>query len=86
MKQPTLFGNDPALKMRDSRGRYATADRAYADKAIRENKFLRHEVEKYRRSYLAAGELASMYHRELLKVKEQLKELQAKMNSYGNEQ
>lgn len=74
-KQPTLFDNDPALRMRDRKGRFATPERAYADKAIEENKFLRHQVEMYRRSYLAAGDMASRYHRELLKVKEQLREL-----------
>lgn len=75
MEQPTLFGNDPALRCRDSKGRFATPERAYADKAIEENKYLRMEVEKYRRAYFAAGAMSSRYHRELLEVKEQLKEL-----------
>jgi regulator of replication initiation timing len=75
MEQPTLFDNDPALRMRDSKGRFATPERARADKAIEENKYLRLEVEKYRRAYLAAGSMSARYHRELLEVKEQLKEL-----------
>ena len=47
----TLFGNDPALKMRDNKGRYATPERAYADKAIRQLAYWKNETEKYRRMY-----------------------------------
>ena len=70
-----MFANDPSMKMRDSKGRFATPERAMADKAIEENKMLRLQVEKYRRAYLAAGEMSAMYHRELVKVKEELKQL-----------
>ena len=47
----TLFDNDPALKMRDGHGRYATHERAYADKARRELTYWKLETEKYRRMY-----------------------------------
>ena len=40
----TLFGNDPALKMRDNHGRYATPERAYADKAIRQLAYWKYET------------------------------------------
>ena len=47
----TLFDNDPALKMRDSKGRYATPERAYADKAIKELAYWKFQAEKFRRMY-----------------------------------
>lgn len=81
MEQLTLFDKDPALRMRDSKGRFATPERARADKAIEENRYLRMQVEKFKRAYLAAGEMSSRYHRELLKVKAELKELLQKIES-----
>lgn len=81
MNQPDLFSNDPAMRMRDSKGRFATPLRAMADRAIEENKYLRLEVEKYKRAYLAAASMSSRYHRELLEVKNKLEELS---KSYGN--
>ena len=75
-----LFANDEALRPRDSKGRFATAERAYADKQNEENKLLRmrvdylsHEREKYLRAYLSAASMASRYHRELIDLKEKLK-------------
>ena len=47
----TLFDNDPAIKMRDGHGRYATPERAYADKERRELVYWKLETEKYRRMY-----------------------------------
>lgn len=46
-----LFANDPVFKgkHRDSRGRFATEEKAAYDKAKRENMFLRFQVEKYKR-------------------------------------
>ena len=46
-----LFDTDPVFtqKQRDSKGRFATADRAMRDKAIKENNWLRFQVEKYKR-------------------------------------
>lgn len=75
MKEPTLFANDPAMRFRDSKGRFATPERAMADKAIEQNRYLRLEVEKYRRAYLAAASMSSRYHRELIEVKAKLAEI-----------
>ena len=75
MKEPDLFANDPALRFRDCKGRFATPERAMADKAIEQNRYLRLEVEKYRRAYLAAASMSSRYHRELVEVKAKLAEL-----------
>lgn len=46
-----LFDNDPVFKerRRDSKGRFATAERAMCDKATKENSYLRYQVEKYKR-------------------------------------
>lgn len=75
-QQAGLFGNDPALILRDSKGRFATPERAYADKAISENRYLRHECEKYRRSYYAAADLASHWQRKYLELREKIKSIQ----------
>lgn len=75
MKEPDLFANDPTMRFRDSKGRFATPEMAIADKAIEQNKYLRLEVEKYRRAYLAAASMSSKYHLELIAVKEKLAEL-----------
>jgi len=69
-----MFANDPAMRHRDKKGRYATAERAYADKAIEENKMLRHQVEKFKRAWMAAVDNSSMWQRKytelLTKVRE----------------
>lgn len=83
-QQIDMFANDPALRMRDSRGRFATPERARADKAIEENKMLRFQVEKYKRAYIAAGNMSATYHRELLRVKDELNKLLRKQ--HDNEQ
>ena len=46
-----LFDNDPVFRgvNRDSRGRFATREKALFDKTQRENKHLRQQVEMYRR-------------------------------------
>lgn len=46
-----LFTQDPVFKgkKRDSKGRFATAERAMYDKAIREHNYLLFQIEKYRR-------------------------------------
>lgn len=49
-QQEGLFDHDPVMKCRDSKGRFATPERAYADKAIKENNYLRYEREKYMRA------------------------------------
>lgn len=73
--QQELFANDPALKYRDAKGRFATPERAYADRAIEENKRLRYEREKYLRAYLAASESASRWHRKYLELQEKINAL-----------
>lgn len=78
-----IFAKDPAFVYRDSKGRFATPQKAQADKAIEQNKILRLEVEKYRRAYLAAGEMSVMYHRQLEELKEKYKEL-LKKNQHDN--
>ena len=80
MEQLTLFGNDPAMRMRDSRGRFATPERAYADKAIAGNRVLRLQVEKYKRAWIAASEISARYHHELVALKAKYKDLLKKMN------
>ena len=74
----SLFsGNDPALKMRDSHGRYATPERAYADKAIRELAYLKLETEKYKRMYESVVKVLNIKNRERyeLNKKEYVKRL-----------
>ena len=65
----TLFGNDPSLKMRDNKGRYATTERAYADKAIRQLAYWKNETEKYRRMYESVVKVLNHRNRELYELK-----------------
>ena len=62
-------------KPRDSKGRFCSAERAYADKAITENKRLRYDKEKYFRAYLAAANKCSRLERELNNLKTKIKQL-----------
>ena len=80
-QQLDMFANDPTLRARDSKGRFATPEKAMYDKAIEENRTLRLQVEKFRRAWLAAGEMSSFYHRALIKAKDELKELRQKAAS-----
>lgn len=52
-----LFDNDPVFKgkKRDSKGRFATAEKAMYDKTTKENGWLRLQVEKYKRIADASG-------------------------------
>ena len=68
-----LFDKDPALRMRDSRGRFATPERAYADKAIDENKKLRLLCDKYKRAWMSMVNRCS-------KAENELKELRTKIS------
>lgn len=84
MKQTLdLFANDPAMRMRDSKGRFATPERAYADKAIAENKMLRLQVEKFKRAWIAAGEMSARYHRELVCLRAKLQDVLQKEKGKG---
>jgi len=74
-QQEGLFDNDPVMKCRDSHGRFATPERAYADKAIKENNYLRLEREKYLRAYLSAASMASHWHRKYLELQEKVKSI-----------
>ena len=78
MEQPDMFANDPAMKPRDSRGRFATPEKARADKALEENKYLRLQVERFKRAWFAASEMSSYYHRALIKVEDELREVRKK--------
>lgn len=71
-KQLELFIERP----RDSRGRFATLERAYADRAMRQNAYLKHEVEKYKRMWMAAADSFAQAARELKELKERIKALQ----------
>lgn len=70
-----LFDNDPALIPRDSKGRFATPERAYADRAIDENKLLRTQVERYKRMYFASADLASHWQRKYEELHQKVKGL-----------
>lgn len=79
-----LFANDEAMRLRDSRGRFATPERAYADRVAQENKLLRlkvdrlsYEREKYFRAWMAVSDTASRVNRELAALKARIKELGA---------
>ena len=70
----TLFDNDPVFKQkhRDSKGRFSTAEKAAYDKAIRENNYLRYQVEKYRIMAEAVVNSNIRLSRELASLKEKL--------------
>lgn len=70
-----LFPNEPTAKCRDSKGRFATREKAYTDKAIAENKRLRLEREKYQRAYLAAGEMACHWQRKYMELRQRVDSL-----------
>ena len=62
-------------RLRDSRGRFATRERAYADKAINENKKLRYFCEKYKRAWFASQERAERLERELNELRNKIKSI-----------
>jgi len=70
-----LFANDPAMKLRDKKGRFATAERAYADKAIEENKMLRHQVEKFKRAWMAAVDSSTTWQRKYTELLNKVREV-----------
>ena len=78
-QQLELFANDPTLRMRDCKGRFATPEKAMYDRAIMENKSLSLQVEKFKRAWLSAGEMSSIYHRKYLQALEEIKELRQKI-------
>ena len=64
-----LFGNDKALKMRDSKGRYATPLKAYADKAKKDAEYWKFTAEKYKRMYEAVVKMLTYKDRMIQKMK-----------------
>lgn len=69
-----LFDNDPVFKhrKRDSKGRFATAERAMYDKAIKENRYLKMQVEKYRRQAESANGAIIAQQRVIANLREKL--------------
>lgn len=63
----------PEPKPRDRHGRFATTERAYADRCVYENQRLRIERDKYYRAFLATSQRASRLERELQEIKSKLK-------------
>lgn len=74
-KEPELFPNTPEMRCRDSKGRFATPEMAYADRVSRENRFLRLEREKYKRAFFAAADMSSRWHRKYIELLNKIKEL-----------
>ena len=64
-----LFDKDPVMRMRDSKGRFATPERAYADKAIEDNKRLRLLCDKYKRAWLSCSKRVVMIENELKQLR-----------------
>ncbi len=69
-----LFDQDPVFtqKKRDSKGRFATAERAMYDKALKENNWLRFQVEKFRRQAEAANGAFIAQQRIIASLREEL--------------
>lgn len=69
-----LFDNDPVFKhrKRDSKGRFATAERAMYDKAMKENRYLKLQVEKYRRMAEASSGAFIAMQRTIASLREKL--------------
>ena len=64
-----LFSNDKALKMRDSKGRYATPLKAYADRAKHDSEYWRFEAMKYFRMYQSIAKILICKDRLINKLK-----------------
>jgi ABC-type phosphate transport system ATPase subunit len=76
---PSLFDNDPVFRFRDSKGRYATAEKYYFDKTAKENIMLRYDREKYMRALIGAGKTNSYLLRENKRLKEIIEEIKSKL-------
>lgn len=70
-----LFPNAPDTRCRDTKGRFATPEMAFADRVSKENRFLRMECERFKRSYFAAADLATHWQRKYNELREKVKEL-----------
>lgn len=81
MEQADLFADDEALRLRDKKGRFATPERAYADRILAENERLNLELAKYKRLYekfFRAWQAVSNHNSALQRKMIQLKELISK--------
>lgn len=65
----TLFV-EPKQVFRRSNGQYATKEMAYADKQAKENQYLKFELEKYKRMYLAVAKDNEKLNRKLNSIKD----------------
>ena len=79
-----MFADDPVFKSthRDSRGRFATAERAMYDKATNENSWLHLQVEKYKRiadvsgcAFIAQQRIIVTQSREIADIRKELAKL-----------
>ena len=79
-----LFDNDPVFngRKRDSKGRFATAERAMYDKERKENMWLRLQVEKYKRlaetptrAFIAQQRIIALQTREIASLRKELAQL-----------
>lgn len=77
MRQSDLFASDSAIRLRDNKGRFATKERAYADRILAENQVLRCEVSKYKylyekyfRAWMSCAGKWSALQRKLTTIKE----------------
>ncbi len=79
----TLFDNDPAFmeqpapkkqkKVRNRLGQFCTPEQLHIEKVEHENVYLRHDRQKYLRAWLAVCERCSRLERELIALKEKLR-------------
>jgi predicted RNase H-like nuclease (RuvC/YqgF family) len=77
----TLFDSDPLFRVsRDCRGRFATAERAEYDRAKKENRMLRLQVERYRREAEILSKSNCTLQHEVAGLKQQLTEARALLN------
>lgn len=70
--EQTLFQDK---QLRDHRGRYCTKEQKRTDMAISENQRLRYERDKYFRAYMALAQRNTSLERELIELKNKIKEL-----------
>lgn len=70
--EQTLFQEK---QLRDHRGRFCTKEQKRTDMAISENQRLRYERDKYFRAYMALAQRNTSLERELIELKNKIKEL-----------
>lgn len=70
--EQTLFQEK---QLRDHRGRFCTKEQKRTDMAISENQRLRYERDKYFRAFMALAQRNTSLERELIELKNKIKEL-----------